>query len=154
MLEINSPAPDFEGWLDEGSIFRSAELRGRRNLVLYFYPRDFTPGCTREAQAFQEGYGEIALYDAELVGVSADSVESHQGFREKHCLTFPMIADPERKIIKAFGAEWPLGLAIARVTYVIDKAGTVRAIIRHDIAIGRHLPDVLAALKKIEPGTG
>jgi len=150
VLKINSKAPDFEGRLDDGSLFRSAELRGQRNIVLYFYPRDFTPGCTQEALSFQENYAEIEQYEAELVGVSADSVESHAKFRQQYCLAFPIIADPEKKIIKAFGAEWLFGLTIARVTYVIDKTGTIRAIIRHDLAIARHLSEVLESLRKIQ----
>jgi peroxiredoxin Q/BCP len=149
VLKINSVAPDFEGRLNDGSTFRSTDLRGRRNIVLYFYPKDFTPGCTREALAFQENYAEIEQYEAELVGVSADSLESHAAFQQKYCLAFPIIADPERKIIRAFDAEWLFGLAVARVTYVIDKAGVIRALIRHEFAVGRHLPEVLEALRKI-----
>ena len=149
MLKLNSIAPDFEGRLNDGSMFRSTDLRGRKNIVLYFYPKDFTPGCTREALAFQENYAEIEQYEAEVIGVSADSLESHTQFQQTYCLAFPIIGDPERRIIRAFDAEWLFGLAVARVTYVIDKTGIILALIRHEFAIDRHLPEVLEALRKI-----
>ncbi|HXK33203.1 MAG TPA: peroxiredoxin [Dehalococcoidia bacterium] len=150
MLKEGTPAPEFETVLDDGEVFNLASLRGRKNVVLYFYPRDFTPGCTREACTFQENYGEIEKYDAVIVGVSADSLDSHRQFRERHQLAFPLVADPDKKLIRAYEAEGILGLTTARITYVIDKAGIIRAVIRHDFAIGRHLPDVLQALQRIE----
>lgn len=152
MLRQGSVAPDFEGQLDDGSLFRLRDLRGAKNVVLYFYPKDFTAGCTREACAFQENYSTIEKFDAVIAGVSADSAESHRSFRDEYNLGFPLIADPDKRIIHAYGAEGLLGL-IARVTYVIDKAGVIRSVIRHDLAIGRHLPDVLTALAKIEAVT-
>lgn len=130
MLQIGTEAPNFEAELDDGTNFRLAGLRGKKNVVLYFYPKDFTPGCTREACTFQENFAEIERFDATIVGVSADDLESHRAFREKHSLGFPLLSDPAKRLIKAFDAEGVLGLT-ARVTYVIDKSGIIRAVIRH-----------------------
>ena len=149
MLNAGTIAPDFDGQLDDGWRFRLSELLGKNNVVLYFYPKDFTFGCTREACTFQENYADIEKFEAVIVGVSADSAESHLAFRKRYSLGFPLIADPDKQIIHAYGAESLFGLT-ARVTYVIDKRGTIRAVIRHDLAIGKHLPDVLSALAEIE----
>jgi peroxiredoxin Q/BCP len=151
MLKEGTPAPDFETTLDTGERFSLAQQRGRQNIVLYFYPKDFTMGCTREACTFRDNYDEIKEYDAMIIGVSTDSDDSHQRFREKHELPFPLIADPEKKLVKLYDTEGFMGLATARVTYVIDKEGNIKRAIRHDLAIGRHLTDVIDALREIQP---
>lgn len=150
MLKEGTAAPDFEAELENGDAFKLADYRGRKNVVLYFYPKDFTPGCTREACTFRDNYGEVEQYDAVIVGVSADSAESHQEFRQKHELPFPLIPDPDKRVIKLYDADGLFGLMTARATYVIDKAGVVRAALRHDFAVSRHLPEVLDALRAIE----
>ncbi|MDZ4279039.1 MAG: peroxiredoxin [Dehalococcoidia bacterium] len=150
MLKEGAAAPDFEATLSNGETFRLADHQGRKNVVLYFYPKDFTPGCTREACAFRDSYEDVERYDAVIVGVSNDSAESHDAFAKKHELPFPLIPDPEKRIISSYDAIGLLGLTTARVTYVIDKEGVVRAAIRHDLAVGRHLPEVLEALASIE----
>lgn len=150
MLKEGTTAPEIEGTLDSGEPFKLTDYRGQKNVVLYFYPKDFTPGCTREACAFRDNYEDVERHDAVIVGVSADSVDSHKSFREKHELPFPLIADPEKRIVKQYEAVGFLGLTTARITYVIDKQGTIRRALRHDFAIGKHLPEVLDALKAIE----
>jgi peroxiredoxin Q/BCP len=150
MLKEGTDAPQFEAQLDNGKTFKLADYRDRKNVVLYFYPRDFTPGCTREACAFRDNYAEVEQYDAVIVGVSADSAESHQRFRETHSLPFPLIPDPDKRIVKLYDSDGLFGLTTARVTYVIDKAGEIRAALRHDFAVGRHLPEVLDALRSIQ----
>ena len=149
MLKTGTIAPDFDGQLDDGQRFRLSTVVTEKNVVLYFYPKDFTSGCTREACTFQENYAEIERFDAVIVGVSGDSSESHRSFREQYKLGFPLVADPEKRIIKAYGAETLFGLT-ARVTFVINKSGIIRSVIRHDLAIGKHLSDVLKALSQIE----
>ncbi|MEX0799754.1 MAG: peroxiredoxin [Dehalococcoidia bacterium] len=150
MLKEGTAAPDFEAELENGDAFKLADYRGRKNVVLYFYPRDFTPGCTREACTFRDNYAEVEKYDAVIVGVSADSAESHQEFRQKHELPFPLIPDPDKRVIKLYDADGLFGLMTARATYVIDKAGVIRAALRHDFVVSRHLPEVLDALRAIE----
>lgn len=150
MLKEGSQAPDIDAMLDSGEQFRLADYKGKKNVVLYFYPKDFTMGCTREACIFRDRYEDVLQYDAIIVGVSIDTAESHRKFKERHELPFPLVADPEKTVIRAYEAEALLGMATARITYVIDKQGTVRSAIRHDFAVGRHLPEVIEALSAIE----
>ena len=150
MLKEGTTAPDIDAMLDSGEQFRLADYRGKKHVVLYFYPKDFTMGCTREACIFRDRYADVLQHDAIIVGVSIDTAESHRKFKERHELPFPLVADPEKTVICAYDAEALLGMATARITYVIDKQGTIRSAIRHDFAVGRHLPEVLEALSAIE----
>jgi peroxiredoxin Q/BCP len=149
MLKAGTPAPDFTATLDDGSEFHLASFRGSKNVVLYFYPKDFTAGCTKEACAFRDNYDEIGQHNAIIVGISADDQASHEGFRTKHGLPFQLIADPERRVIGLYDARGMLGMT-ARVTYVIDTEGVIRAALRHELLIGRHVPSVVRALEEIE----
>src|SRR4051812_28758795 len=110
MLSVGSQAPDFTATLDDGSEFQLSSYRGTKNVVLYFYPRDFTPGCTREACSFRDNYEEIEKYDALIVGVSADSAGQHGKFREQFNLPFPLITDPGRDLMATYGAKGMLSL--------------------------------------------
>ena len=150
MPKEGTTAPDFEGTLDDGSTFRLSDYKGEKNVVLYFYPKDFTPGCTRQACNFRDETADIEKQSAIVVGVSADTVESHRAFKEQHNLPFQLVADPDNRIIKLYKAEGLLGLITARVTYVIDKEGTIRRTFRHDLSIGKHLKDTLDALEAVE----
>jgi len=151
MLQTGIAAPEFEGPMDGEGVFRLADYKGTKNVVLYFYPKDFTPGCTREACTFRDNYADVEQYDAVIVGVSTDSTESHRSFREQHELPFPLVSDPNKRIVRLYDADGLLGFMTARVTYVIDKQCVIRAALRHDFAVGRHLPEVLDALRAIEP---
>lgn len=144
ILKVGQEAPLFSGTLDDGNEFRLSDYIGKMNVVLYFYPRDNTMGCTREACAFRDSYDAIRKHDAVLVGVSGDTSESHRSFKEKHSLPFPLIADPNREIIKSYDVLGGLGLLpTKRVTYLIDKKGIIRGIFRHELAINKHRDDVL-----------
>jgi peroxiredoxin Q/BCP len=150
MLRPGSFAPDFETVLDDGTPFRLSAMRGEKNVVLYFYPADFTGGCTREACSFRDSYDQVQRYDAVILGVSRDSPQRHIEFREAHGLKFPLISDPQGGIASLYDVSSMVPLVRPRITYVIDKQGVIGAAIRHDIAIGRHLPDTLRALDEIE----
>ena len=150
MLKEGTAAPDFEGTLDDGSTFRLADYKGRKNVVLYFYPKDFTPGCTREACNFRDEADSFESHSAVVVGVSSDTADSHKSFKEQHNLPFPLVADPDKRIIKLYQAQGLLGMIIARITYVIDKEGIIRRAFRHDLNIGKHLKDTLSALEAVD----
>jgi peroxiredoxin Q/BCP len=150
MLKVGDEAPDFETVLDDGTRFRLSDLHGDKNVVLYFYPADFTGGCTAEACSFRDNYDTVKQYDAVILGVSRDSQDSHARFREKHSLGFPLIADEDQKIAAMYDAAGSFLGIRPRVTYVIDKQGVIRAAFRHDIAIGRHLSDTLDALEELQ----
>ncbi|MCC6386767.1 MAG: peroxiredoxin [Dehalococcoidia bacterium] len=146
MLPVGSPAPEVTGELDDSTPFRLSNFRGKQAVVLYFYPKDFTGGCTRQACSFRDNFGEITRRGALLVGISSDDTGSHAAFRDKHHLPVPLLADVGGAAFAAYGAKGPFGLGKARVTYVIDREGIIRAVIRHDLRIGQHVPDVVAAL--------
>jgi peroxiredoxin Q/BCP len=145
MLAVGSVAPDFEATLDDGTLFRLSQQRGQKNVVLYFYPRDFSAGCTRQACSFRDSYASLRQYDAIIVGVSPDSAESHQAFRREHNLDYPLIADPDGRITDLYDVHTLLPLIRPRITYVIDKQGIIRRAMRHDLLIGKHLSEVREA---------
>lgn len=150
MLKVGTRAPDFTATLDDGSTFTLGSYRGQKHVVLYFYPKDFTPGCTAQACSFRDNYGAIAGHDAVIVGVSGDGGASHTSFKEQHELPFPLIADPDGKVQHLYEAKGWIPWMPPRVTYVIDKDGIIRAAIRHDFRVKEHVPDVIAALEAIE----
>ena len=133
MLEINSPAPDFTLQDKEGKDVRLSDFAGHR-VVLYFYPRDNTPGCTRQACAFAAAYDGFRALDAVVIGVSKDSVASHQRFAEKYNLPFILLSDPEHQVIEAYGA-WQekknygkVSMGTVRCTYVIGADGRIEKV--------------------------
>ncbi|HEY5475395.1 MAG TPA: peroxiredoxin [Tepidiformaceae bacterium] len=150
MLPIGTPAPDFTATLDDGSTFHLADYRSEKNVVLYFYPRDFTRGCTKEACSLRDNYATVEQHGAIIVGVSSDGVDAHLSFRDHYRLPFPLIADPERRIITLYDARGLLKWMTNRVTYVIDRGGIIRAAFRHELLIGRHTTKILEALAEIE----
>ena len=149
-MKVGQVAPDFEATVDDGSTFRLSDYRGRQNVVLYFYPKAGTRGCTKQACTFRDNYDAIGAYNAVIVGVSADGVDAQAGFKAEHGLGFPLVADADKRVTKLYEAMGVFGIIRARATYVIDSAGVIRAAFRHDLAIDRHLDDVLVALREIE----
>ena len=151
MLKPGTLAPAFTATLDDGTPFDLASYRGKKHVVLYFYPRDFTPGCTAQACSFRDNYGLIEQHDAVIVGVSADTEGSHASFKDRYELPFRLIADPRREVHRLYQAVGLIPWITPRVTYVIDKEGIVRAVIRHDFRVREHVPEVVAALQELEP---
>ena len=147
-LKEGAPAPAFEAQDQHGATLRLADYRGKAAVVLYFYPKDDTPGCTAQACSLRDGHGAIRAAGAVVLGVSADTGLSHQAFSEKYHLPFSILADPDSRIIKAYGVKMPvLGIA-KRITFIIDREGVVRKIIR-DTRTKDHDQQVLEALKGI-----
>ena len=149
MLDTGAVAPDFAGTLDDGSTFSLSSNRGKKNVVLYFYPKDFTPGCTSQACSFRDNYAEIERFDAIVVGVSGDNEDSHASFKEKHELPFRLIADRGKQIHRMYQAGGLIPWMTPRLTYVIDKRGVIRSVIRHDFRVKEHVPEVVAALERL-----
>jgi len=132
MLAKGFPAPDFTLPNDQGGEVTLSELRGRR-VVLYFYPKDDTPGCTVQACDFRDSLSDFEGLDAVVLGVSADSVESHRAFRQKYGLNFPLLADEGHEMLEAYGVWKPhpvYGMNIERSTFLIDGEGIVREVWR------------------------
>ncbi len=133
MLKINDTAPGFTSTDQDGNPLSLIDFRGQK-LILYFYPKDNTPGCTAEACSLRDGYSELRRMGFSVVGVSPDSEKSHTGFREKHHLPYPLIADTDRSIATAYGV-WGekrfMGrtyMGILRTTFVIDENGKIEKI--------------------------
>lgn len=133
MIEAGQKAPDFELRDQNGNTVRLSDFKGRK-VVLYFYPKDNTPGCTRQACAFAGLYGEFQKRDVAVIGVSRDSVESHVKFAEKYGLSFTLASDPELVAIKAYGV-WQekklygkVSFGVVRTTFIIDEQGNVERV--------------------------
>jgi len=152
-LIAGMPAPAFEADTSEGTRARLADWAGRP-VVLYFYPKDNTPGCTQEACDFRDAHADLAALDAVVVGVSRDSVKSHAGFRAKHGLPFVLLSDPQAEIVRAYGC-WKekklygkTSLGIERSTFVIDGQGVVRRVWR-GVSVKGHADEVKAFLQTL-----
>jgi len=120
--------------------------------VLFFYPKDFTPGCTAEVCSFRANYEALTQCDAVLLGVSFDDEQTHEAFMHRHRLPFSLISDRDHAIARAYGADgrlWGMLPGAKRLTFVIDKEGIIRRIVHHEIQIGKHLDGVLEALREL-----
>jgi peroxiredoxin Q/BCP len=128
-LKVGDKAPAFEALDQNGKTVKLADFAGKQAVVLYFYPKDDTPGCTKEACSFRDGFAALQGAGAVILGVSADDVKSKKAFAEKYHLPFSVLADPEKKIIAAYGVKMPVLPIAKRITFVIDKAGVIRHIL-------------------------
>lgn len=138
MLKPATKAPDFELPDERGRTVSLAGLLQSGPLILYFYPADFTFGCTREACNVRDLHDELAAAGLQVVGVSPQSSDSHRRFRDKHGLPFSLLSDEDKTVIRQYGADGPLGFGVRRVTYLIAPSGEIRDAVRADIRIGRH----------------
>jgi peroxiredoxin Q/BCP len=150
MLSPGDPAPAFDLPADDGSTVRSDDLRGRR-VVLYFYPKDDTPGCTAQACSLRDAQADFDRVGATVLGVSPDSVESHAKFRDKYALGFRLLADQDHRTAEAFGA-WgektnygKTSMGIIRSAFVIDENGTI-VLAKYNVKPDATAPGALAAL--------
>ena len=122
-------------------------------MVLYFYPHDFTPVCTREACGFRDLYEDLATKDTEVIGVSVDDDDSHARFAQKHNVTFPLVSDPNKALAQVYGATSLLRDllgATKRITYVIDKRGLITAVFESELRASKHVDGVKAAVAKLD----
>jgi thioredoxin-dependent peroxiredoxin len=143
-----SPAPDFTLQSQEGKTVSLKDFKGQW-VVLYFYPKDMTQGCTIEAHNFQRDLAQYEAKKAAIVGVSADSVDSHQQFCTKETLTFKLLADPDKKTIGAYGSLMSNGMMASRYTFLIDPKGVIRKVYTK-VNPNLHSAEVLAALAELE----
>lgn len=143
LLKPGTRAPEFSLQTSDGGLVRSTDYIGKKAIVIFFYPKDDTLGCTIESCAFRDSYEEFLAVGAEIIGISTDSAASHHRFREKHSLPFILASDAGRKTAHAYGvAEGPLGLA-GRATFVIDKRGMVRDAFSSRLRVKRHVSRAL-----------
>ena len=152
-VAVGKKAPDFTAPTDGGKTLKLSALRGKP-VVLYFYPKDDTPGCTTEACGFRDAQPDLKKLKAQVVGISKDSVARHDKFKAKYGLNFPLVSDEDGKICEKYGTWIEKSLygrkymGIERATFLIDKAGTV-AKVWHKVKVPGHVDEVLTALKAL-----
>jgi peroxiredoxin Q/BCP len=149
-MQVGDKAPDFELAASGGKTVRLSDFNGKKTVVLYFYPKDETPGCTVEACKFRDDYEDFTAAGAEVIGVSDDSVASHESFAAKHRLPFLLVSDVGGKVRQQWGVKTTFGIIKGRVTFVIDRDGIVRHRFDSQIRVGRHVDDALELVKKLE----
>jgi len=150
MIQVGDPAPEFAGTDCQGRPVTLFGFRGRK-VVLFFFPRVFTAGCTLENRYFRDHYEEVRALGAELVGVSVDPAAKSCEFASQENIHFALLSDSSREISRAYGVLWPLLNVDKRMTFVIDEQGKVERILHHEVRVFRHLDDVLAHLREQVP---
>jgi peroxiredoxin Q/BCP len=148
-LKVGDIIPNFKAKDAYGNDFDSQNIMGKKPLVIYFYPKDNTPGCTAEACSFRDQYEDFKALGAEVIGISSDSISSHQQFSTKYKLPFILLSDKDKKIKNLFGVATGLfGLLPGRVTYVADKNGVIQMIFDNMLA-NKHIPKALQAIQQL-----
>jgi peroxiredoxin Q/BCP len=146
-LHPGDRAPDFTLPAGDGKSVSLAEFRGKKVVVLFFYPKDETPGCTREACTFRDSFDTFTDAGAEVIGVSDDDVESHKKFASKHRLQMTLLSDAGGRVRKEFGVTALFGVLPDRVTFVIDREGVVRHTFSSRLQFGKHVEEALSVVK-------
>lgn len=149
-LKIGDKAPNFTLKNQNGQNVSLSDFEGKQNVVLYFYPKDETTGCTAQACSFRDNYGDFKELGAEVIGVSSDSDTSHERFSQNHRLPFVLLSDPGDNVAKRYGVERTMGILKGRVTFVIDKNGTIVHVFNSVIQFTRHIDEAKEALKKLK----
>ncbi len=149
-VKVGDKAPDFMLPSQMGDNVKLSEFLGKKNVVLYFYPKDETPGCTREACTFRDSYEELTNLGAEVLGVSGQSVTSHKSFATHYGLPFLLLSDVDNKVRKLYDVPSTMGLIPGRVTYIIDKQGIVRHIFSSQTQAERHVEEAKKTLRELE----
>ena len=147
-LQVGDPAPAFTAATNGGGRISLTDFQGK-HVVLFFYPRDDTPSCTKEACAFRDAYQDFTDAGATVVGVSSDSAASHQAFADQHRLPYLLATDKDGALRRAFGVPKTLGFLPGRVTYVIDRTGVVRLAFSAQLAADRHVREALDAVRRL-----
>ena len=149
-VKVGDKVPLFTLLDQNGNDFKINNLIGHKAMVIYFYPKDDTPGCTKEACSFRDEFEVFTDMNVEVIGISADNVASHKKFAEKYQLPFTLLSDSNKKVRKLFGVKNTIiGILPGRVTYVIDKEGIVRFVFENQFGAEKHITESLAVLKEL-----
>ena len=148
-VTVGSVAPDFTLPSQSEEMVNLKDFLDRRPVVLFFYPKDNTLGCTKEVCAFRDSFEELGKLNAEVIGISSDSVYSHRSFAEKHKLPFTLLSDEGGKVRRLYDVPNSFGLFPGRVTYVIDEEGVVRNVFSSQIGVEKHVQEALRTLRSI-----
>lgn len=145
--KVGDPAPLFESVTDSGDKFSLSDALGKSNVVLYFYPKDFTAGCTKEACTFRDNWDKVNSLGATVIGISSDSADTHARFKKEHGLQFTLISDQGKHIRKMYGVDGRL--IPPRVTFVIDRTGKIRNVFNSQMNVTKHVEEALVTLNAI-----
>lgn len=151
-LRVGQKAPEFDLVSSSGKALKLAELVGKKNVVLYFYPGDFTPVCTKETCGFRDAFAELENKDTEVIGVSVDSDDSHRKFAEKYNIPFSLVSDEHKELAKKYEATSfvrDLLGKTSRITYVIDKRGEIAGVFQGELSANKHVDGARDLIKKL-----
>ncbi len=148
MVKVGDKAPDFTLASSTGESVTLSEFFGKKSLVIFFYPMDESPVCSREAEAFRDTYESFKELKAEVIGVSSQTMDSHKSFARRHSLPFILLSDPNNKVRKQYGIASTLGVVPGRATFVIDKAGIVKYVFSSQWQPTKHAKEALRALER------
>ena len=148
-VTVGDHAPDFRLPALRGGEVALSDFRGKKNVVLFFYPRDESPGCTVEACTFRDAYEGFVEAGAEVIGISSDSVDKHASFAARHNLPMQLVSDAGGKVRSSYGVKSTLGMIPGRETFIIDKQGVVRHVFRSQIRVKNHVAESLAVLQTL-----
>jgi len=149
MLDVGDKAPEFNLVREDGQVVSLEDLLLDGQLVLYFYPADFTSVCTSEACEIRDRHKELRAVNANVVGVSPQDASSHNRFRDKYDLPFPLLDDPKKEVIKAYGVNGPMGLGVRRVTFLINQDKEIIKRVVADFRVKRHTALIDAVIKEV-----
>jgi len=138
MLRVGDTAPDFNLKDQSGSLVTLDQMAANGDLILYFYPADFSPVCTAEACAFRDSFKGVSDIGVQIVGVSPQSVASHQRFANSFSIPFPLLSDPAKKVVGAYGVDGPFGFGVRRATFLIDSSKIIRNRVVSELFVGSH----------------
>jgi peroxiredoxin Q/BCP len=138
MLKTGDTAPDFSLPDQEGRTVTLGDLLDDATLILFFYPADFTPVCTREACLFRDANADLAATGIRVAGISPNDSDSHARFGKQHALGYTLLADSDKRVIRAYGVDGPLGIGVRRATFLIDRAGLIQRVVRADLRLTPH----------------
>jgi thioredoxin-dependent peroxiredoxin len=148
-LQVGDKAPLFTLTDKDGKLFRLADHIGRSKLVVYFYPKDESYGCTKEACSFRDGYEVFREAGAEVIGISPDDTQSHKSFAEHHRLPFTLLSDPDDRVASRYGVGKTLGILRGRVTFVIDRQGIIRGKFSSQLNYEKHVGEALRVIRSL-----
>jgi peroxiredoxin Q/BCP len=149
-IKKGDKCPDFELQNQFGEKVAISEFIGKQNLVIYFYPKDDTPGCTKQACSFRDSFQDFIDHGAMVIGISSDSIAKHKSFASRYNLQFPLLADENKIVRKLFGVPTNLlGIIPGRVTYIVDKKGIVQGVFNSQLNVEQHVAEALKILDKL-----
>jgi len=148
MLKVGDQAPDFETTDQDGNLVSLSSLLERGPVILYFYPADFTPICTAQACAFRDNSDALEDAAIQILGVSPQSAASHRRFASSYQLTFPLLSDERKQIIRAYGVDGPLGFGVRRATFLVNEQGRISNRVVSDLFVGSHMDFVRTVLSE------